>query len=166
MHRTGRALVGLALAMLVAARAYAADDVDEARKGIAAGNDAFMQAVSKQDPSTLASLYTKDAIVLPPDAEMIVGSKTGIEALWKESLAGGLKAFKLETINVERSGDMAVETGRFSGKIAAEGKPEATVGGKYVVVWKRESDGTWKLHRDIWNADPAPKAAETTASAR
>ena len=27
--------------------------------------------------------------------------------------------------------------------------------GKYVVVWKKGSDGTWRLYRDIWNADPA-----------
>ena len=25
---------------------------------------------------------------------------------------------------------------------------------KYVVVWRRQKDGTWKLHRDIWNAIP------------
>jgi ketosteroid isomerase-like protein len=30
-----------------------------------------------------------------------------------------------------------------------------TVAGKYIVVWKKGEDGTWRLHRDIWNAGAA-----------
>ena len=164
MHRIAGCLLA-ALFALTVTPAIAADDVDEARKGIDAGNAALMKAIDARDEKAIAALYTKDAIVLPPDAEMIVGSKTGIEALWKESFAQGVKSFKLESVNVERSGDTAVETGRYTGKVAPEGKPEATLAGKYVVVWKKEG-GTWKLHRDIWNSDPAPAASETTASAR
>ena len=26
---------------------------------------------------------------------------------------------------------------------------------KYVVVWKKQPDGIWKIYRDIWNAMPA-----------
>jgi ketosteroid isomerase-like protein len=29
------------------------------------------------------------------------------------------------------------------------------VSGKYIVVWKKDGDA-WRLHRDIWNTDPAP----------
>ena len=165
MHRIAAGLLGVALIALPAMPVIAADDVDEARKGIAAGNEAFMQAASKQDPTAIAALYTKDAIVLPPDAEMIVGSKTGIEALFKEQFAAGVKRFTLETINVERSGDMATETGRFTVVVSPKEGPEAKVIGKYVVVWKKDG-GIWKLHRDIWNSDPVPDASETTASAR
>ena len=32
-----------------------------------------------------------------------------------------------------------------------------TDSGKYVVVWKKQDDGNWRLHVDIWNSDlPAP----------
>jgi ketosteroid isomerase-like protein len=30
-----------------------------------------------------------------------------------------------------------------------------TVRGKYVVVWKKDGDGMWRLHRDIWNTGAA-----------
>ncbi|MGH7802730.1 MAG: YybH family protein [Candidatus Binatia bacterium] len=166
MQRSGFRLATLALAALLTTPALAADDVDEARKAIDTGNALLMKAIDARDEKAISALYTSDAVVLPPDAEMIVGSKTGIEALWKESFAQGMKSFKLETVNVERSGDVAVETGRFTGKVAPEGKPEMTIAGKYLVVWKKDKDGTWKLHRDIWNSDPAPAAPETTASAR
>ena len=164
MQRSGFWLVSLSL-VAFSARAFGADDVDEARKAISAGNAAFMQAASKQDAAAIAALYTKDAIVLPPDAEMIVGSKSAIESMFKEQFAGGLKNFNLETINVERSGDMAAETGRFTVAIAPKDKPETKIAGKYVVVWKKESGGAWKLHRDIWNADPSPDAPDATDAA-
>ena len=157
MHRSSARLVMLGL--LLASPTFAADDVDEARKGIQAGNAALMQAITAGDATAIAALYTKEAIVLPDRGEMIMSSKAGVEALWKEQFAAGVKAFNLETLNVERSGDMAFETGRFTGVIAPEGKPEAKVVGKYLVVWRREKDGAWKLHRDIWNSDPPPSEA-------
>src|SRR5687768_1165739 len=96
MHRIAGCLLSALLALTVTS-AIAADDVDEARKGIDAGNAALMKAIDARDEKAIAALYTKDAIVLPPDAEMIIGSKTGIEALWKESFAQGVKSFKLES---------------------------------------------------------------------
>ena len=27
------------------------------------------------------------------------------------------------------------------------------VNGKFIVIWTRGGDGTWRLHRDIWNTD-------------
>ena len=34
------------------------------------------------------------------------------------------------------------------------GGQRATANVKYIVVWQR-SAGQWRLHRDIWNAEPA-----------
>lgn len=60
----------------------------------------------------------------------------------------GLADVELQTVDVEVSGDTAVETGTLQGM--AGGAPTM---GKYIVVWKKV-DGTW-LHRDIWNESPA-----------
>ena len=29
--------------------------------------------------------------------------------------------------------------------------PDGPAEGKYIVIWKRDDDGAWRLHRDIWN---------------
>jgi ketosteroid isomerase-like protein len=29
------------------------------------------------------------------------------------------------------------------------------VGGNFLVVWRVDEAGTWRLHQDIWNDDPA-----------
>jgi ketosteroid isomerase-like protein len=34
--------------------------------------------------------------------------------------------------------------------------------GKTLNVWKRQADGSWKLHRDIWNSNmPIPVSPQT-----
>ena len=42
---------------------------------------------------------------------------------------------------------------QLSGRTGA--KP-VTETGKYVVVWKRRADGSYRRFRDIWNADAPP----------
>jgi len=39
--------------------------------------------------------------------------------------------------------------------VQPEGKEASTASAKYVVVWKRQPDGSWQMHRDIWNSVPA-----------
>ncbi len=138
------------------AAAHKAGTVEEARKAIEATNAKYGDAVKKGDAAAIVALYTKDAIVLPDDGEMIQSSPAKIEEFWKASFRAGVKAAKLETLDVERAGDVAVETGRFAMTIQPEGKEATTAKGKYVVVWKHDG-GSWKLHRDIWNSNPAPK---------
>jgi len=129
---------------------------DPARAAIEKQNAAFSAAFARGDAAALAAAYTDDAIVLPPDAEMVRG-KAGIEALWKGLISAGAKSLALTTVDVQSSGALAVETGTGILKLQPSGAAEQTQSAKYVVVWKRQADGSWKLHRDMWNALPAAK---------
>lgn len=108
------------------------------------------------DATALAGLYTEDAIALPPNTPMVRG-RGQIEELWR----GFMSVFRdvsLETIEVEVTGDLAYEVGRYTGTLAQEGVEPASETGKYVVVWKRQTGGTWQLAVDIWNSDtPLPE---------
>jgi ketosteroid isomerase-like protein len=46
---------------------------------------------------------------------------------------------------------MAYEIGKTKVRIQPEGQPAITDSTKYLVVWKRQTDGAWKVHIDIWN---------------
>jgi uncharacterized protein (TIGR02246 family) len=128
-------------------------DVAQVRKAIEEGNVKFGEAVRQGDGTAIAALYTEDATLLPPDSEMIKG-KMGIEAFWKGGLQMGIKDAVLTTVDVFGSGNMAYEIGRYALKIQpAEAEPLEQKG-KYVVVWLKTSEGTWKLHVDIWNSVP------------
>ena len=154
--------IGLfALIFAISSTAYAGskmtdEGVREARAAIEAANAKFSDAFARGDAKALAALYTHDAVVFPPDSEAIRGHEA-IGKFWKATRDSGVQTAALTTVDVGRSGDVAYEVGKVSLTIRPAGKELTTAVAKYVVVWKRQADGSWKLHRDIWNSVPAKK---------
>jgi uncharacterized protein (TIGR02246 family) len=157
MNRTlAISIVALALVAVPLGHAAETSSLAATKKAIAAANAKYGDAVAKGDAKTIRSLYTDNAYVLPPGMPAVHGG-AAIEELWGGFFKAGAKAATLATEDVERSGDLAAETGTYTFTMQPEGKPAATTSGKYVVVWKHQKDGGWKLHRDIWNANAEPK---------
>lgn len=83
---------------------------------------------------------------------MIFG-RAAIKDFWANMITStNAKSATLETLDVIRAGDDAVEIGRAILTIAPEGQAEAQLEAKYVVHWKRE-DSRWKWNIDIWNTN-------------
>jgi uncharacterized protein (TIGR02246 family) len=112
-------------------------------------NGAFEAAFARGDPAALAGMYTEDAALLPPGAEMIKG-RAGIQAFWGEAMKG-IASAKLTIVDVQPLGaDAAQEIGSFT--LTTKAQPPQTVAGKYVVIW-RKVGADWKLATDIWNTN-------------
>jgi uncharacterized protein (TIGR02246 family) len=125
-----------------------------AQSGVDAANKEVMDSFKNKDAAGVAAHYTENGAMLPPNQERIEG-RENIQKLWQNWLDGGVTDLTLKAIEVEESGDMAVEEGAYSIKApGADGKAMEEVG-KYIVVWKKGTDGKWQLHRDIWNANQA-----------
>ena len=120
----------------------------EAREAIDAANAAFVKTFLAGDAKAVSELYTEDAQVIGPGAEVARG-RAAIAAFWARAMKT-TRDVRLETTGVETAGDLAVEDGVVH-LVASDGKESAA---RYVVVWKRVA-GVWRLHRDIWNAGPA-----------
>jgi len=121
----------------------------DVRSAIAEVNRRFAEAVARDDMAAAASVYTEDATVLPPDAAPVAG-RAKIQAFWTGAKAAlGLKGVTLTTRSLDIRGDCAHEIGE-----AALALPGATAIVKYVVIWRRQHDGAWRWHVDIWNANP------------
>ena len=118
-------------------------------------------AAQAKDPQKFASFYAENAIVLLPNMADPSG-KTTIG----ETIAGMMKdasfalAFEADKVVVARSGDIAYETGAYSltAPDPVKKKP-ATEKGHYVVVWQKQSDGSWKVVIDAPVSD-APEAVK------
>jgi uncharacterized protein (TIGR02246 family) len=152
MTKIGNALAALALVGAMTGPAHA----QSAKESIEAALVTFEKAFNSSDAAAVAAHYTEDAALLPPDAARVDG-REAIHKFWKGAMDGGLKDLALQAVEVEESSQIAYEIGKFAGNVPGQDGARADVTGKYIVVWKKDQDGTWRLHRDIWNSDPAPQ---------
>jgi uncharacterized protein (TIGR02246 family) len=127
-----------------------------AQSSIEANNADFVAKFAANDTKGLAQHYTEDAVAFPPNEERIAGRES-IQKMWQNWIDAGLADLTLKPAQVEESGTLAYEEGTYSIKIpGSDGKTSEEIG-KYIVVWKKGADGEWRLHRDIWNTNPAKK---------
>ena len=116
------------------------------REEIRCANDDFEKNIASGNARGIASLYTRDGVLLPPGTGIQEGSDA-IQNFWQMAMDMGIKQAHLETLEVEQEGDAAIEMGKYE-LSGTEGQRMDQ--GKYIVVWKREG-GKLKLHKDIWN---------------
>lgn len=124
------------------------------RQDIEATVRRFVALANSGDVEAFALLYTEDALIMMPGQPAVVGHSGA--AVFAERIKSRRPArLALATHEVEGAGDIAWERGA-SEWIMPDGR--VTDPGKYIVVWKR-TEGVWKLHRDIMNADtPAARS--------
>ena len=53
-----------------------------------------------------------------------------------------------EKAEVSNSGDLGYSTGTYTATFG-----ETTDKGKYVTIWRKQSDGSWKVVEDVFNSD-------------
>jgi ketosteroid isomerase-like protein len=131
-----------------------APDVAAVRQAIEANNARFDSAALKGDSATLAGLYTDDAALMLSNVPAARGHEAISKAFGGMASSMKVSAFKLTTQDLIVTGDYAIETGAFD-MTSQEAKAKKSVHdvGKYLVVWKKQPDGSYKILRDIANSD-------------
>ncbi|MEP6692262.1 MAG: nuclear transport factor 2 family protein [Gemmatimonadaceae bacterium] len=122
---------------------------------IEAQNRAWMRAVKRGDAPAVAALYADSAALYVPSTDVLVG-RPAVENFYKGAAVSGLKEMRLTMVHVLTSGSMAREIGRYTATIQPPNAVNAVhENGKYVTVWTRQLDGSWKIDSHIWNAGGA-----------
>ncbi len=144
-------VVGCAALLLAASMALAADTGGGAKALVKLDDDWSRAAVAK-DVERVASFYAEDAVVYPPDQPAVVGRAAAKKA-WAGFLADPSFAISWTTTHAEVAGDLGYTTGTYQDSFKGPDGKMVKETGKYVCVWKKQKDGTWKAVHDIWNAD-------------
>ena len=120
----------------------------EARKAIDKGNAQWIEAWDKADASLIAALFADDGILLGRNGKFFKGPQ--ILERMKAVLGAAGKGVKatVTTVDLWLDGEVAYETGTYSYKYQEKGKP-VNEEGRYVTIWKRQGDGSWKIAMDM-----------------
>ena len=134
--------------------ASGATGINEVARIIRAMDEQFERDVkSKNVDGIVDGFYAEDARVLPPNQPPVVG-KAAIRQLWGAFLPI-LEELSLDTTQVDVSGDLAYGTGSYHMKTSPGSPMPPEDRGKYVVIYRRQSDGGWKAVVDMFSSNGA-----------
>jgi uncharacterized protein (TIGR02246 family) len=121
----------------------------EAKRAIDKGNAQWIEAWEKGDPEMLAAIFTEDGVMLSQGGRVFKGRQQILERQ-KAAMQSVTRPVKVSVVTVKiwLDGDAAYETGKYKYEYTEKGKP-TTEEGRYVTIWKRQSDGSWKLSMDM-----------------
>lgn len=131
--------------------------MSEARREIVKTLGKMSELVRKADTAGLASYYSEDTVVMPPNTEMITG-RAAVKAFWEYGFKEfGYKDMDFKTDEVVGFGELAMERGTYTFKAQPKGQKAMEDRGKYITIWKHGPKG-WLIHWDIFNSSlPPPK---------
>jgi len=145
-----------------------ADTRAQDERAIREADAATLKAAQAKDVDGAVANYAEDGSWLPPNAPMVNG-KAAIRAGW-EKLTGspGFNInWQIDRLEVGRAGDLAYTI--YTYQLALEGPngPPIADHGKGMAVWKKQSDGSWKMKADTFNSDlPSVAPAKTPETKR
>jgi ketosteroid isomerase-like protein len=118
-----------------------------------------VRALNARDLKGYMAAYPEGSTWLPPNAPMVSGPDA-IRKLASQLVANPGLAFRVQptTVEVSRAGDLAYLVGSYELTLSDPKGNPVTDRGKYVEVWRKHPDNTWKHVLAIWNSDgPTPK---------
>ncbi len=129
-----------------------------------ASRDADVEAIRQADLAWSAAqasdgldgvmpFYVDDAIFLPPNSPMVIGKEAIREASAAIDSPGFSVSWKPMKIEVAQSGELGYAIGNFEGNIVDSAGNLVPVKGKYVEIWKKQADGSWKVAVDMPSTD-------------
>lgn len=143
-----------AIGIVVLASCAPAGDPAAIGKTLTQLDDEWSKAAGAKNLDSVASFYAADAIAYPPDVPVAVG-KDAAKKVWAGYFADSTFriSWKTEHAAGSKGGDLGFTTGTYEDSFKGPDGKLVTEKGKYVCVWAKQADGSWKAIHDTWNSD-------------
>ena len=103
----------------------------------------FINAWNSKDTTKIDSLLADDVQLLQADAHY--SGKVQVMQNWVSQSVGVINNLKTNAVSTDADGHMAYEAGTFSVDVAAPNSQPAVGEGNYILIWKFNSNGSWKV---------------------
>jgi uncharacterized protein (TIGR02246 family) len=126
-------------------------------KAIEGIETSWVTAIASKDIEQWVSYYAEDATILLPNAPPVRG-KDNIRASLKPRISDPNFSLTFRPAKIEVSTDLAYVQGAYSSTRTDPKTMEIVADqGKYVTVYKKQADGSWKAVQDMVSSDmPRP----------
>jgi ketosteroid isomerase-like protein len=154
-RRTALAFLAFA-AILVPILSTIAASQSSTLAALAKIREAWSQDLHTKQLEPILKFYAPDAVFLQPTGERITGA-AALRTLFQNIMAGFDSALNLHSQNLETSGDLAFDSGDFqeSLTVIATGA-KITSKGSYIIIFKRQPDGSWQIVQQVFTGAPPP----------
>jgi len=152
VHTQARRIV-LGFAILVSA-CQPPDQSATASEAVRAADEAWSKAFRAKDPAATASFMDSAGVFMAPNAPAVTGPeafRATMEGFFQlPGLSGG---WQVASVQASKAGDMAYSSGTYEMTVTGPAGTPVTDRGKYATVWRRHTDGSWKVVVDVFNTD-------------
>ena len=151
MKLTYYVLVGL----FMIACAPAVDMEQEARELMQVDEEFASMAVEKGAAEAFRYFFEPEGIQFPNGFRPVKGREAVYQSLIDVPPDYELR-WKPELAEVSQAGDFGGAWGYFTSSYSDSTEREIKNYGKYLTIWRKQPDGTWRVRADIGNKNPAP----------
>jgi ketosteroid isomerase-like protein len=118
--------------------------------------EAWVQDLRTKQLEPILKFYAPDAAFLQPTGERITGA-AALRTLFQPIMATFNSDLTLHSLNLETSGDLAYDSGEFQETLTtiATGA-KITTKGCYIIIFKRQTNGSWQIVQHVWTGAPPP----------
>lgn len=124
--------------------------------------DRFLTAFNAGDAAQASSIYAEDIVQLRPDGPPLRGRDATVSAV--QEFLDQFATAPTQTAATDEvivRGDLAVASGTWALTTALDtGSAADRTGGKWLMVMRRQGDGSWQVSRWIWNQEAAGGGAD------
>ncbi len=145
-------LLALLPVVLSGGAALAGGDMSAEAKVLVKLDDDWSKAAATRDAERVASFYAEDAVAYPPNEPVAVG-RAAAKKVWAAYFAEPSFTISWKTTHAEVTGNLGYTAGTYEDSFKGPDGKLVKEEGKYLCVWRKQSDGTWKAVHDMWNAD-------------
>jgi ketosteroid isomerase-like protein len=120
-------------------------------------NDSLGACFKEGNATKLAAMYTDSAKLSPNGGDFIFG-RDSIKAFWAEDFKSS-KLLEMTTtvLTIDGNEEVIYETGKAVSKFLINDSVPYIAKVKYINVWRKQPNGSYKLDIDFWNKDAPAK---------
>lgn len=151
-----KSLLLILLATILAA-CSAAESADDVEAAVEAAFQEYAASLEAGDADRWAALWTEDGVQMPPGARVNQGKETILTGLRGALGAFSFSDMQINVQEVQTAGNWAYARGLYTVTyLPHDGSDPIPIDGKFMSIFQKQDDGTWKLHRDIFNSNVGP----------